>query len=239
MKRLAEINLIFLILFTLGCSPSKEIKGLIITGGHGYEEEEFYEMFDSFDHFVYDKANHPGANEYYAGDKSDRYDVFIFYDMNQDITPEQQQQFIDMVNKGKGLVFLHHSLADYQQWGEFLNIIGGRYFLQDTLLNGSPVAKSTFKHDVEMNVSVVADHPVTEGLDDFTIHDEAYGGFYVAPTVTPLLKTDHPQSSETIAWINNYGNSRIVTIQLGHDHFAYENPNYRRLVHNAIKWAAE
>jgi len=35
-----------------------------------------------------------------------------------------------------------------------------------------------------------------------------------------------------------YGPARVVYLQSGHDHFAYENPNYQKLVRQAIWWAA-
>jgi hypothetical protein len=79
-------------------------------------------------------------------------------------------------------------------------------------------------------------HPLTRGVDDFMIHDEVYGNFRVLPTVSPLLTTTHPESSDTIAWTNKYGDSRIVYIQLGHDHHAYEDPNFRILLKQAIDW---
>ncbi len=134
---------------------------------------------------------------------------------------------------------MHHSLANYQTWDKFLEIIGGRYLMDTMMVAGKEFPGSTYEHDVDMNIQVVADHPVTKGLEDFTIHDEIYGGYYVSPKVTPLLKTDHPQSTETIAWANQYGNSRIVTIQLGHDHFAYEDENFRKLLSKAINWVAD
>ena len=37
---------------------------------------------------------------------------------------------------------------------------------------------------------------------------------------------------------NRYGKSRVAFVQLGHDHFAYENPSYRKLVAQAIQWTA-
>jgi len=82
-------------------------------------------------------------------------------------------------------------------------------------------------------------HPVTQGLTDFVIHDETYGGYEVLPRAVPLLTTDHPESSPVLAWAGVWGRSRVVSIQLGHDHFAYENPNYRKLVSQAIRWVAE
>ena len=83
------------------------------------------------------------------------------------------------------------------------------------------------------------EHPVTDGLDDFIIHDEVYGGFNVLPTVQPLLSTDHPESGKVIAWTNNYGKSRIIYIQLGHDHNSYRDPNYRRLIQQSIEWVKD
>jgi type 1 glutamine amidotransferase len=145
-----------------------------------------------------------------------------------------------MLKRGKGLVVLHHALADYQAWDEWRDVIGGRYYLAPTERDGKQIPASTYRHGVDINLHVVdPEHPVTKGLTDFTIHDEVYGGYEVLPTVHPLLTTDNPESSPTIAWTNTYGNSRVVTIQLGHDHLAWENPNYRKLVSQAIRWVAE
>jgi type 1 glutamine amidotransferase len=82
-------------------------------------------------------------------------------------------------------------------------------------------------------------HPVTKGLTDFTIHDETYGLFEVSSQTHALLTTEEPTSSKTIAWAKTYEAARVVYIQLGHDHLAYENPNYRLLVANAIRWVAK
>jgi type 1 glutamine amidotransferase len=146
---------------------------------------------------------------------------------------------VALLNGGKGLVVLHHALANYQEWDEFEKIAGGRYHTQPYTRDGKQHPASTYRHGVDISVHVAdPDHPVTAGLEDFTIHDEVYGGFSVQPTVHALLTTDHPESSETLAWTNEYGKSRIVTIQLGHDAHAYENPNYRKLVQQAIRWVA-
>ena len=103
---------------------------------------------------------------------------------------------------------------------EFEKIIGGRYIL--TNINQD---SSTYRHDVDVPVTVVdKNHPITKGMDDFVIHDEVYGNYKVLPSVQPLLHTTHPESGKIVGWTNNYGGSRIVYLQLGHDHYAYENP---------------
>lgn len=147
--------------------------------------------------------------------------------------------FVKLLRQGKGLVALHHSLASYQTWDEYRHIIGGRWHTQKWMQNGKEQPASTFQHDVQFKVHIVDNkHPVTKGLQDFDIRDETYGNFEVLPKVKPLLTTDEPTSGRVIAWAHTYGKSRVVYIQLGHDHYAYENPHYRRLVLQAIRWVA-
>ncbi len=82
-------------------------------------------------------------------------------------------------------------------------------------------------------------HPVTKGIDNFEILDEVYGNTEVLPEVTPLLTANHPQSSKIIGWTHQKDKSRIVYIQLGHDKNGYFNPNYQKLVKQAIGFAAK
>ena len=123
---------------------------------------------------------------------------------------------------------------------EFENIIGGRYYLESDSLKGKDIVPSNYRHDVIIPVEIAdKNHPITDGLINFEIHDEVYGNYKVLPKVHALLSTQHTESGEILAWTNAYGKSRIVYIQLGHDHYAYENPGYRRLVYQAIKWVSE
>ena len=214
------------ILFT-SCLSQSEQRVLIVTGGHDFEREAFFQMFEEMPGIDYQEVIHPEANLLYDSTLMDEFDVLLFYDMAKKIDDSQKTAFIQLLEQGKGMVFLHHSLASYQAWAEFEKIIGGRY----------EEGSSTYKHDLEVPVSIVSeDHPVTRGVNDFVIFDEVYGNFKVLPGAQALLKTTHPESGEVIGWTNQYGTSRIVYLQLGHDHHAYENPDYRRLVKQAIDW---
>jgi type 1 glutamine amidotransferase len=73
-------------------------------------------------------------------------------------------------------------------------------------------------------------------MSDFDITDEIYNYYDVKPGVHVLLTTDHPGSGKVIAWTHTYQKSPVVYLLLGHDHTAYQNPNYRRLVERAILW---
>jgi len=51
-----------------------------------------------------------------------------------------------------------------------------------------------------------------------------------------LLATDEPTASPSLAWTHHYGKSKIVTILLGHDNQAWSNPNFVKLLTQAIMW---
>ncbi|MCS6829017.1 MAG: ThuA domain-containing protein [bacterium] len=215
----------------------KPMRVLIVTGGHDFEREPFFEMFRSFEGVAFEEAQHPNAHARLKPEAAGGYDVVVLYDMWQSISEESKAAFAKLFRNGKGLVALHHSLASYQLWDEYRNIIGGRWHTEKWKQNGVERPASTFQHDVQFKVHVVDRmHPVTRGIQDFNIRDETYGNFEMLPKVKPLLTTDEPTSNRVIAWAHTYGRSRVVYIQPGHDHFAYENPSYRRLVAQAIRW---
>lgn len=238
MKSLATTCLLFLL--TINCFAQQKTHILIVTGGHGFKQVPFYNMFDSLNRITYDKIQQPQGNELIASSKVDQYDALVFYDMYDTITEQQKQAYIKLLNKGKAMIFLHHSLVSYQKWDEFQRIIGGKYYTADTVVNGEPLKSSTYQHDVVIPVKIEnTKHPVTRGLKDFEIYDEVYGGFGIQPGIKPLLSTTHPGSSRYIGWINPYGKSEVLFIQLGHGPEAFANPNYRKLLQQGIEWSVK
>ncbi|MBS3771861.1 MAG: ThuA domain-containing protein [Bacteroidales bacterium] len=211
---------------------------LVVTGGHAYDTTAFENMFAQNDNLDVDMLGQPEANEAMENGRFKEYDAVVFYDMWQDITDDQKEAFVNLTKQGIGLVFLHHSLVSYQEWDEFEKILGGRY-LQQGYVDDDPALASDFKHDIKMEVSVLdPDHPVTKNMNDFTILDEGYSNLRVRSFVNTLLTTDHPQCAEKVAWTNKYNNSRIVYLLFGHDHKAYQDKNFRRLLFSALEWVS-
>jgi hypothetical protein len=50
---------------------------------------------------------------------------------------------------------------------------------------------------------------------------------------------EHPAGSDVIGWAKQALASRLVYLQPGDGASAYDNPHYRRLVENAIRWVAD
>lgn len=106
-------------------------------------------------------------------------------------------------------------------------------------------------------------HPVLAGLEDgFDITDELYlkTGDHEAG-VTPLLRGDydfvsenftpppmapqdeqenwkHPPGSDLLVWANACRNSPVIVSDVGDSPLAYDDPDYRKLMENSLKWVA-
>jgi type 1 glutamine amidotransferase len=220
-------------------AASGKIRVLLTFGGHGFDEKEFFAMFDAMSGIEYTKAELPKSAGLFKPGLEQQYDCLVMYDMVGGFTPEQQKAFVELLNKGLGVVSLHHNLGAHSKWPEFRKIIGGQFFLGPTEIEGKTFATSKWSHDEDLSIAVVdKEHPITQGVADFKIHDETYQGYYTAPNAKVLLKTDHPKNNPEIGWVTQYGKSRVFYLMLGHDKAAYANPNYPKLVFQGIRWAS-
>lgn len=106
-------------------------------------------------------------------------------------------------------------------------------------------------------------HPVLEGLaGGFEITDELYlktagfeadvvpllrgdydfvAGNFSPPPLAPAAEQaawDHPPGSDLLVWANACGASPIIVSEVGDGPLAYDNPAYRKLIGNALRWLA-
>lgn len=239
MKTLLTLFVVFILFpFLTATLPSKPIRILVITGGHSYKVEEFNQMLSSLgENINYQIIELPGAYDMFLPENRNKYDVLVFYHMWQEISDEQAKVLANCISEGKPLVALHHSICAYDDWPEYISIVGGKYFHKPTVVNGKEYPVCSYIHDLHFTVKIVDNNnPVTDGVKDFEIFDETYKGYYVEPEVIPLLTTDEPSSTPVIGWAKKYGKARIVTLQSGHDAPTFENPNFRRLLKQSVEW---
>jgi len=217
----------------------EKLRALVVTGGHDFEETPFLALFQSFTNVTFRHVAHTNADALLTPEGAKDYDVIVLYDLWQKIDDAAKAGFVKLATGGKGFVVLHHAIANYNEWDDYAELLGARYYLRPKTMAGVVKARSQYQHDVKFQVKIAnPEHPVTRGLKDFEIRDETYKGFDVAGDVTPLLTTDEPLSGPVIGWAKQNGKSRWVYLQPGHDHFAYENPSYRQLVNQAVRWVA-
>lgn len=255
---------------------NSEFQVLVSVKGHPYPRDAFFEVFESFEGVAYTAVEQPASQLFLTPEHAGDYDAILLYDMPgidfsskpPGLVPppvELKSALTALLEQGKGLVFLHHAIAGWPLWPEYGEIIGGRFLYRPAEVRGVAEPDSGYRHAVSHNISVVADHPVVEGVDTvFSLTDELYLYHVFTDSVIPLLRSDytfdrdhfysaelavtghmysnegwqHDTGSNLLGWVKSYRNSPIVYLQLGDDAVVYQNPNFRRLLHNALRWVA-
>jgi type 1 glutamine amidotransferase len=198
------------------------VRLLVVTGGHAYETS-FYTLFDGM------RWDHAATNlAAFAKDIRPKYDVVLFYDLSKEIGEKEKKNLVDFAEAGKGLVVLHHALADYNNWEWWWrDLVGVKYDLE----------KSTYKEGIPISIMPAMRHPVVGDVGAMLFNDEAYKGMYISKDAKVLFTTDSGMSDGPVAWISPYEKSRVVVIQTGHGREAHMNEGFRTLIKNAIRWA--
>jgi hypothetical protein len=154
--------------------------------------------------------------------------------------------------QGKGLAILHWAIepASPEMAKLWDDLIGGHF---DPAWSVNPIWK--------MSSPTFGKHPAAVGLASFEIEEEFYYHMRLRPDVVPLLQALPPASSlgadgpysanptvrkaladgipQTLAWaVENPNKSRGFGFTGGHFHRNWANPDFRRLVLNAIVWTA-
>lgn len=206
--------------------PAK-LQVLVVAGGHGYPVEPFRAVFKPFDDMAVTFVDEKVGGE--ALEKIDDwpYQAMVLYNYEKKLSEAQQANFLALMDRGVGLVILHHAIYGYRSWPEWQKIVGVTRWL------------SGAKHGMHLKIHVEdSDHPITRGLEDFEIDDETYQGHDVLPGMRVLLSTDEPTNSRPICWVHEYRKSRVCYFQLGHDEMAYRAPQFGEVLGRAIRWSA-
>jgi len=155
-------------------------------------------------------------------------DLLIVYARRMQLPAGQLGQVKRYIESGKPVIGLRTASHAFQNWLEFDKLVlGGNY-------------KGHHKNNLSGNASVVPSakaHPILDGVaDEFKMGGSLYKNTPLAKSATPLLTgavDGHP--AEPVAWTHSYKGNRTFYTSLGHaDDFA--NPNFIRVVTNAIAW---
>jgi uncharacterized protein len=171
-------------------------------------------------------------------------------------------------NGDKGFVFFHHAIASWvHSWpagvngsNAYVEVMGAAADWGAPLKNirGKDYPASGFRGGTKQHISIQdKTHPIMQGVEDFDIVDEAYLCPMFEDSVHCLMRTDfkpvesafanvpashvgagHPPGSNMTGWVKTAERSPVAYIQHGHDNRAWSNPAWRKIMLNAIKWAA-
>jgi len=154
------------------------------------------------------------------------YDVFVDYTTNNERTDAQRDALLSFVRGGGGYAGIHCAadltMAVEEPDPEMEALIGGRFI--------------THPENSEFPVEITADHPITEGVENFSVYDEPYQLEY--GDVDVLARMDHPELDDMpVAWINAYGDGPVFYCSLGHTEAALTHDAVRRLIAQGVQWA--
>lgn len=166
----------------------------------------------------------------------ERYSVIVFLNTTGDVLEEAQQKAMEgFIAAGKGYVGIHSAADTEYDWDWYGNLVGA-YF------DGHPEPQEAVVHFVEPDA-----HPVVEGLPGQVVRfDEWYDYRSQPPAVAMILATIDEASyeggamgaSHPIVWAQEVHGGRSVYTGFGHTSESFEEPLMRRLLDNAIRWAA-
>jgi type 1 glutamine amidotransferase len=155
-------------------------------------------------------------------------DVYLLYTSGGLSSPAQQEALAAAVAGGKGLVAIHCSNVLGPADRPLFELLGNRY-----LSHGPDHHEGTFE------VLIGGDHPITRGVEDFTLFDEYYE-FEFADAAVDVLATRRRVSDGAVIpvlYARPVGSGRVCYLALGHDMRAWGQPAFRTLVRQALQWA--
>jgi len=141
------------------------------------------------------------------------------------MTPEQQEAIDQWVKAGGAFLNLHNSMGLYPDEGPYLKLVGGKY------IGHGPLER--FRVEV-----VDPDHPVTRGVEGFSVADEQHTPPYDPDKVHLLLRnrSDDGKVAAAAGWAYEPGQGRLCHLANGHTRESLLHPAYQRLMRNAVEW---
>jgi type 1 glutamine amidotransferase len=82
---------------------------------------------------------------------------------------------------------------------------------------------------------VPVEHPITHGIEPFTIDDELYYNHCDPGVLVHLVAQDGPRACP-LAWSRLTGQGKVVYFGPGHDEAAWNLPEYQRIIQQCARW---
>lgn len=219
--------------YNIAKAHAKEpIRVLMVGGGESHDFDTWYRGAD-----VTTLEKNGFAQVTYVDDVTQIMDHLsnidvLFLSNNQPIKDQATRQAIfEFTKAGKGLVLAHAALwYNWSDWPEY---------------NKELVSGGSRGHDPygAFTVNIVKKHPVVKGVDkSFELKDELYYQEIdqAGPGLDVLATANNKETGKSFpsVFVVKNPDTRIVGIALGHDGEAHNIENYKKLVRNAVKWAA-
>lgn len=134
--------------------------------------------------------------------------------------------FMSLVYSGTGFIAVHAAVTDLEENHPIASDLFHSVFI-------------THPEQCELSVKVIAEHPITKGVSDFTMpeYDEHYQMKMTdTSNVTVLAETVSKNGVQPGLWVNEYGKGKICCFTPGHTTADMTCDGYVKILKNAIEW---
>lgn len=161
---------------------------------------------------------------------ADRYDQWRA-EWGYSTTPSLRRAIVDFVSGGGGLVGNHTAPICFDDWPEWGDVLGGSWDWDRS--SHPPLGPVTG--------NIACAHSITDGVaSPFVLDDEVYGDMNVRAGVTILATARRTpnDADQPVVWTHSFGRGRVAYCCFGHDVRSLRHEGVRRILDQAIRWAA-
>ncbi len=177
---------------------------------------------------------HPDGTERFVGDYSAltaenlaQYDLLTLYTTGNERRGADVGAIVNWVESGRAFVGIHNAADSFTDDAAFVAMLGGKFRTHPAQL------------DIATEV-VDAAHPIMQGVETFTVHDELYLFADYDPSRVHLLAQTHSYDDNgpvPVVWTREPGAGRMFYLSLGHNAQTLQDPHWQRLFRNGVRWA--
>jgi len=141
------------------------------------------------------------------------------------MTEEIEQNLLEHVRRGNGLLVIHSGSAGYDQWPDLYGLMGGAFI----------------KHPEQCPVTVMPreGHPLTTGSTPYTLTDEHYFMALDDTQADVFLTATSEHGSQPAGWTRREGRGRVCVLTPSHHLAGWLHPSFQKLIDNTLRWCGK
>jgi type 1 glutamine amidotransferase len=146
-----------------------------------------------------------------------------------EITKDQRKGLLAAIDSGVGVSGFHGGMCDsFRNDTEYQWMTGGQWVAHP----GGKIPS----YDVHI---IAREHPITKGLEDFTMRDTEQYYMHVDPSNNVLATTTFTSGCVMpVAWTRMWGKGRVSYCSLGHTFEDFKTPEAFAMVSRGMLWAS-
>lgn len=150
--------------------------------------------------------------------------LLVTYTQGGTLSGDEVAALVEFVKSGGAIIGIHGATASFKKNPRYHELLGGKF-------TGHGLPRKIKVKILDSN------HEITMDVDDFTIKDEPYNHDLLEDEIHVLVTRNDKNKQEPMAWTRDFGEGKVIYIAFGHFGKCFKNPNFVKLVNNAINWS--